>query len=569
MMRVALSLMLAAGLAGSAGVTLAGPPTFTDQTRACGIKYKNLSGAPGAGKRWALETFGAGAAWLDYDNDGNFDLYLVNGSDFERGRSKGEPNRLYRGDGKGRFTDVTDKAAVGDKGWGFGVGVGDFDNDGHSDIYVANYGGNVLYRNKGDGTFENVTAKAGVAGHPDLWSTVALFFDMDADGDLDLYVGNYMDGDPERVPGRGDEDADCYYRGMVVYCGPLGQVPLPDVLYRNNGDGTFTDVTKKAGLFLELPRYTLGAVTADFDNDGDQDLYVANDSVQNSLYRNNGDGTFEDIGVRSLAALNTDGRAQAGMGTDAGDYDEDGWIDIVVTNFANDLNTLYRNMGGKFFIDDSMRAGMTVTNMVLSWGTGFYDFDLDGDRDLFTANGHVYPQVDDIEAGTSWNQRNHLFVNQDGKFSEVSASSGPGLKVERSFRGAAFGDYDNDGDVDVVVIAIDDEALLLRNDTPSPGHYLQVQLVGRKSNRDGVGARVTLVAGGRRWIDERMGGGSYLSSNDPRLHFGLGSAAKVDRVEVAWPSGTRDVLLDVAADRVIAITEGAHPAAKPAAESAD
>ena len=564
MIRATTPLLLTLVLAGCGETTLAGSPTFSDRTADSGIRFRNLCGARGGDKRWAMETFGAGAAWLDFDGDGKLDLYLVNGSDFERGWSNGEPNQLYRGDGQGRFTDVTARAEVGDRGWGYGVTVGDFDNDGRPDLYVANYGPNVLYRNKGDGTFENVTARAGVAGGSDLWSTAAAFFDMDGDGDLDLYVGNYMDGDPARVPGRGAPGADCHYRGMVVYCGPLGQTPQPDVAYRNNGDGTFTDVTKKAGMWLETPRYTLGLVSADLDNDGDQDLYVANDSVPNSLYRNNGDGTFENIGLRTLVALNTDGLAQAGMGTDAGDYNGDGWLDLVVTNFANDLNTLYRNMTGKFFIDDSLRAGMSVTNMVLSWGTGFHDFDRDGDRDLFVANGHVYPQVDDHDVGTSFLQRNHLFVNEDGRFSEASATSGPGFAVERSFRGAAFGDYDNDGDMDVLVTALDDGVLLLRNDTPSPGHYLQLRLVGRRSNRDGLGARVTLVAGGRRQIGERKGGGSYLSAHDPRLHFGLGPAAAVERVEVVWPSGARDLLTDVPADRLITVEEGSHPANRPA-----
>jgi hypothetical protein len=406
MIRVAFSLVLAAGLTGSGGTASAGPPTFSDRTADSGIRFKNLCGAPGADKRWALETFGAGAAWLDYDGDGKLDLYLVNGSNFKRGRGKGEPNRLYRGDGKGRFTDVTAKTGVGDPGWGYGVGVGDFDNDGRPDLYVTNYGANVLYRNKGDGTFENVTARAGVAGHEDLWSTAAAFFDIEGDGDLDLYVGNYMDGDPERVPGRGDEDADCYYRGMVVYCGPLGQVPQPDVLYRNNGDGSFTDVTKKAGLFLELPRYTLGAVTADLDNDGDQDLYVANDFGENAFYRNDGE-RFSEIAAE-LGIVDPG----FGMGVSFGDYDADGDLDLHVTNMSSTAgnrilrrlypdeggereslgklaagNSLYQNQGDGTFRNVTAQSGGFAAGW--AFGGGFLDFDNDGREDLYTPNGFI------------------------------------------------------------------------------------------------------------------------------------------------------------------------------------
>ena len=344
------------------------------------------------------------------------------------------------------------------------------------------------------------------------------------------------------------------YHGIPVACGPQGLVAQQDVLYRNNGDGTFADVTRQAGLWLDTPRYALGVVTADYDNDGDQDIYVANDSVQNSLWQNQGDGRFVDVGVRTLSALNIDGRTQAGMGTDFGDYNGDGWLDLVVTNFAHDWNTLYPSKAGKFFVDDSALAGMGVTYLALSWGTGFSDFDHDGDLDLFVANGHVYPQVDDHDIGTTFRQTNHLFLNDEGRFSEVSAKSGPGMSVARSWRGAAFGDYDNDGDVDVFLTALDDRAMLLRNDTAGGGHFLQLRLVGKRSNRDAIGARVTVTADGRRQIRERKGGGSYLSASDGRLHFGLGPALRA-AVEVRWPDGRLQTLPDVAADQLLTIRE--------------
>jgi hypothetical protein len=535
----------------------AGGMTFTDATADSGIRYRNVCGDPPGKKGFLSEGMGAGAGWLDYDGDGNLDLYLANGSAYDRKPGEGESNKLYRGDGKGRFTDVTERAGVGHRGWGYGVAIGDIENDGDPDIYVTNFGPNVLYRNNGDGTFTDVTERAGVGNA--LYSSSAAFLDMDLDGDLDLYVGNYMDSDPSRVPRRGAEEARtsfCIYKGIPVFCGPLGQVPLQDALYRNDGEGRFTDVTRESGVFLEKPRYALGVVVADYDNDGKQDIYVANDSVQNTLWRNQGDGRFVDVGVGTLCALNADGRAQAGMGTAFGDYNGDGWIDLIVTNFAHDLNTLYRNVDGKFFIDDTNLAGLGVTYLQLSWGTGFYDFDHDADLDLFIANGHVYPTVDDYDLGTHFRQTNHLFRNDGGRFNQVAETSGPGLAVKRSFRGVAFGDYDDDGDVDLFVTTLDDDGVLLRNDTSSGGHSLQLRLVGSKSNRDAVGARVTVVAGGRRLHGQRTSGGSFQSSPDPRLHFGLGAATAAERIEIRWPGGATEILRDVKADRTITVREG-------------
>src|SRR5262245_45751509 len=466
----------------------AGLPRFVDATPGSGIVFRNHCGAATRQKLWLTESMGAGAAWLDYDLDGTLDLYLVNGSAYDRPPGAGEPNRLFRGDGKGHFTDVTDKAHVGDRGWGYGVAVGDIDNDGDPDIYVTNLGANVLYRNNGDGTFTDITARAGVGRSS--WSTSAAFFDMDGDGDLDLYVTSYVELDRATVPARGSKEAaeriTCNLRGIPVYCGPLGLTPAQDTLYRNNGDGTFTDVTRAAGMWLDTPYYGLGVVTLDYDNDGDQDVYVANDSCPNLLWRNRGDGTFEDAGMETLSALSSEGMAQAGMGVDAGDYDADGWLDLVMTNFSSDLNTILHNRGGRFFNDESFALGMEVTYMNLSWGTGFYDFDLDGDQDLFIANGHVYPQVDDYDIGTRYRQANDLFVNTGARFTRAPAKEG--LAPERSFRGAAFADYDSDGDVDILVTAVDDPILLLRNETPRHGHFLEIRLEG--AARPGSAARV-------------------------------------------------------------------------------
>lgn len=531
---------------------------FVDATAASGIDARTVNGAPPGEKRWLAEGMGSGAAWLDHDGDGDLDLYLVNGSSFDRPAGAGEPNRLYRNDGGGAFTDVTDAAGVGHRGWGSGVAVGDHDGDGDPDLYVTNRGPNVLYRNDGDGTFTDVTAVARVGD--ERFGTSAAFFDADGDGDLDLYVANYMEDGPGRVPPRGSAEAvtvHCMYKSIPVFCGPLGQTAQQDVFYRNDGAGRFEEATREAGLWLEKPRYGLGVVTLDYDGDGDQDVYVANDSVVNSLWRNRGDGTFEDVGLTTMSALNADGREQAGMGTAAGDYDGDGRLDLVVTNFAHDLNTLYRNVDGRFFIDESLLAGMGVTQLSLSWGTGFQDVDLDSDLDLFIANGHVYSEVDAFDLGTRYRQRNHLLVNDGrGRFSERSSRAGPGFAVERSFRGAAFADYDEDGDVDVLVTAMDDRPLLLRNDTVPRGHWLAVRLVGTKGNRDGVGARVTLTAGGRSRVRERHGGGSYLSASDPRLRFGLGAAVRAERIEVRWSSGEREVVENVAADITITLMEG-------------
>jgi hypothetical protein len=542
------------------------PPLFaaspavvlTDVTAESKIDFRSMNGAPVREKLWLTEAVGSGAAWLDFDGDGHLDLYFVNGSSHSLAPGEGEPNRLYRGNGQGVFRDVTAQGGVGDRRWGFGVAVGDIDNDGDPDLYVTNLGRNTLYRNNGNGTFSDVTSAAGVGDTSFGVSTA--FFDMDNDGDLDLYVNNYVVFDREKIPKKGVKRTTspfCIFKGVHVVCGPNGLIPAQNSLYRNNGDGTFTDVTRSAGVWLEEPRYSLGVVTADYDNDGDQDIYVANDSVRNSLWRNDGKGRFEDVGLLTLAALNLDGKPQAGMGTNFGDFDGDGWLDLIVTNFSHDLNTIYHNLEGKFFMDESMVIGMGATTLALSWGPGFYDFDHDADVDLFIANGHFYAEVDDTDSGTTYFQTNDLFINEGGRFKK--GGTGSGLSVKRSFRGAAFADHDEDGDVDILLTAMDDRALLLRNDTKQEGHHLQLRLVGTVSNRDAVGARATVTAAGRKQIGEITGGGSFASASSSVLHFGLGPATRVDRVHVRWPSGKVDVLRDVKADQVLTIEEGSSP----------
>lgn len=553
-MRQLTILLLALGL-GFVHPTAAAELRFTDVTRAAGVAVKNLCGESVADKRWLVEAMGAGAAWLDYDGDGNLDLYVVNGSTFSRPALGGEPNRLFRGDGKGNFTDVTDASGVGHRGWGFGATAGDVNGDGHVDLFVTNLGANVLFLNNGDGTFKDATSSSGIKGS--AWSTSSALFDMDLDGDLDLYVANYMATDRKSVPARGSKAAErCQYKGIAVACGPRGEQPLADQLYRNDGAGIFTDVTQSAGVALKTARYALGVVTFDYDNDGDQDIYVANDSVSNSLWRNNGDGTFTDQGLRSMTALNADGRSQAGMGVDAADFNGDGWMDIVVTNFAHDFNTLYGNRAGKFFVDDSQLAGLGSTFLALSWGVGFRDFDRDGDLDLFIANGHVYPEVDGYSVGTRFRQRNHLFLQTDGRLKEFRPQANDGLALERSFRGAAFADYDNDGDVDIFLTALDEPSVLLRNDLQDGGRWFGVRLVGKTSNRTAVGARVLLKNGEREWLHERVGGGSYLSSSDPRVLIGLGNTTGPVQAVIVWPGGRRETVKEAPLGRWLTWREG-------------
>jgi hypothetical protein len=536
------------------------PVIFVDVTHASGIdKFHHRSGTPE--KRTILETPGSGVALLDYDNDGWLDIYLLNGSTFPALKGKEAPPRamLLHNNHDGTFTDVTEKAGVANERWGFGVAVGDYDNDGWPDIYVSNFGKNRLYHNNHDGTFTDVAEKAGVTLGG--WSTGGTWGDYDHDGFLDLFVPGYAKFDPDHPPvsGKGGlPPGFCNFRGIEVMCGPRGLPGEGDHLFRNNGDGTFTDVSVKAGVSDPKGYYGFASVFVDVDDDGWLDLAVANDSVPKYLYRNKHDGTFEDISYISGFALNDDGREQASMGIAVGDYNRDGKVDFYITNFSDDYNTLYRNDGDGNFSDVTARAGIaTVTLPFLGWGTGFLDYDNDGLLDIFVANGHVYPGVDKQDWGTTWAQRPLLFRNLDGtKFQEVPPATSTGLSVVITARGAAFGDLFNDGHIDVVINNIDSTPTFLRNVVKNSNHWVTLRLVGgRKSPRDAIGAKAFVTAGGVRQRGDVFSGGSYASSSDQRLHFGLGSATKVDKVEIHWPSGAKEQIRLPAVDRIYTVVE--------------
>ncbi len=528
---------------------------FTDVTAAARIEFKHRSG--GSDKKFIHETISGGLVFLDYDNDGRLDLYLVNGSTLEAvaGQEPAPRNALFRNRGDGSFEDVTEKAGVGGSGaWGMGACAADYDNDGDTDLYVTNYfGPNILYRNNGNGSFSQATAGARLAGGK--WSTGCAFADYDRDGYLDLFVAGYVEVDPKRLPQPG-ENKYCQYRGVPVMCGPRGLKGAPDFLFRNNGDGTFSDVSRQAGVADEKGYYGLGVVWGDYNNDGWPDLYVANDSTPNYLYKNKGDGSFEEMGLMSGTALSGDGREQAGMGVDFGDYDGDGRLDIYVTNFSDDSNTLYRNEGEDNFADVTYQAGHgESTWSYLGWGTGMVDLDNDGDLEIFVANGHVYPQVDEHSLNTSYRQRRLVFENLGGKFKEIGGELGGVFAEKHPSRGAAFGDYDNDGDLDIALSNMDEGPTLLRNDSGHGNNWLSIKLIGTRSNRDAVGARVRVKFGDRGSIAEVKAGSSYLSQNDLRLHFGLGKSAVVELVEVLWPSGARQTLEQVKANQLLTIVE--------------
>ena len=542
---------------------------YVDVTRAAGLAgFRHVSGS--AAKDYILEATGSGVAFFDFDNDGWLDAYLVNGSTFAalRGQEEAPSAALFRNNRDGTFTDVTAAAGVANRRWGQGVCVGDFDNDGWPDLYVTNFGRNRLYRNTGQGTFTDVAETAGVAVGG--WSTGCAFGDYDGDGRLDLFVAGYIALDLDHLPPspagaasrrEGDKPAAsgeaargnlgaayragaayCEYRGQPVMCGPRGLKGAPDHLFHNNGDGTFTDVSVKAGVADPSGFYGFGVAFLDFDDDGRLDLFVANDSNPNYLYRNRGDGTFQDVSYASGAALNELGLDQAHMGVAVGDYDHDGRDDIHVTNFADDSNLLFHNDGGGLLTDVSYPAGVGHPSVpFLGWGTHFLDYDNDGWLDLFVANGHVYPIVDAFDWNTSYRQRALLFRNVKGKFVEVGGAGGEGLATPRCARGSAAGDFDNDGDVDLLVSTIDDAPALLRNEGGNrAGHWLTVRLVGdpaRRCPRDAIGSVVFCTANGFRQRGEVASGRSQMSQSDLRVHFGLGPATRVDRLEVRWANG--------------------------------
>jgi hypothetical protein len=525
--------------------------SFRDVTPSSGIHFRHTTGA--SGRLYAVETVGSGGAFFDYDGDGDLDLYLVDSGALP-GYTGPPPlgNRLYRNmmveSGKPTFTDVTPQAGVGESGYGMGCAVGDYDNDGDLDLYVTGYCPNTLYRNDGDGSFTDVTAQAGVDDR--RWSTSAAFLDHDGDGDLDLYVVNYLEY-------QLDNDRPCYDNGYRVYCGPASYNGSPNTLYRNNGDGTFTDATLVAGV-ADSAGKGLGVVCGDLDGDGDQDIYIANDETKNTLFQNDGSGVFTDIALTSGTAFNEDGETQAGMGVDAGDYDNDGDLDLFVTNYSFETNTLYQNHHPGLFIDVSFPSGLGEPSLLdLGFGTGFFDDDNDGDLDLFVANGHVLHNITRVNPVLKYAQRNRLYDNRgDGTFTDVSSQLGPSFTVENVGRGTIFGDYDNDGDVDLLVTVNGGAPRLLRNESEHRGHWLAIRTVGTKSNSDGIGALVRVVAKGKAQIREVRSAYSYLSANDLRVHFGLKDHPKADLVEIRWPSGVVQTFHDVPADRFITVTEG-------------
>ena len=535
--------------------------SFLNVARESGLNAKTIFGGEHKNK-YLLETTGCGVAFYDYDNDGWLDIFLVNGSRLEGFPAGAEPtSHLFRNNRDGTFTDVTAKAGVTHSGWGQGVCIGDYDNDGWEDLFVTYYGNNVLYHNNGDGTFTDVSQKAGVAGKGTRWNTGCAFVDYDRDGHLDLFVANYIDMDLATAPVP--ESGPCLYKGVLVACGPPGLQGGKNILYHNNRDGTFADVSEVAGIFRANGTYGLGVLTADFDNDGWPDIYVANDSTASALYQNKKNGKFEDVAIEAGCALSPDGKPQAGMGIAAADYDLDGNLDIVKTNFAGDTPSLYHNLGSGNFEDATFTAGLGAHTQFLGWGCGFFDFDNDGWPDILICNGHVYPEVEQLKTEAGYAQRKLLYRNlRNGHFADISLQVGPGISDPAACRGCAFGDFDNDGDIDVVVNTVNDYPQLLRCDSKLANNWLKIRTIGTKSNRSGIGARIACVtrvpseSKPHRQIDEVRSGGSYISQNDLRVHFGLGKAEQVDLLEIRWPSGQVDTIRDVKANQQIFVKEG-------------
>lgn len=526
---------------------------FVDATAGSGLEsVRNRSG--GAQKDYVAESFGAGVALFDYDGDGNLDLYLVGGGAFDLGAQETPPrDRLLAGDGKGHFEDVTVAAGIGACGWSYGVRAEDLDGDGWCDLYVTANGPNTYWRNRGDGTFENATEHAGIAGG--VWSTGAVAIDYDRDGDLDLWVVNHIDFDRAAIDAEHKRNT---YLDQTVYFGPGGLTPLADTLYRNRGDGTFEDVSEAAGI-LDPPLFGFQAVVLDADLDGWLDVYVANDSQPNQLWRNRGDGTFEDVALRAGAALSMEGGPQAGMGVAVGDADGDGIVDLFVTNFSEDYFTFYRGDGKGRFKDLTRRARlMQATLESLGWGTAFHDFDQDGDLDLFTANGHVFPQMDTVPAGPGYKQLDLIFENQgQGRFQLPRGAGGPGLALREASRGVACGDLDGDGDVDLVVTHLDGTPSLLLNQGTGLGGVLQVSLEGSAGNRRAIGARLVAHVGEgtvARFAGSQQG---FLSSDAHLLHFGLGAHQLVTRLDIHWPDGSLESVEQLNAGERVRIKQGA------------
>jgi hypothetical protein len=530
-----------------------GGPVFEDVAKRSGLTVPHISSPD---KRYVIESMSGGVGLFDCDNDGKLDIVTINGSTVDRYRDGGDPMiTLYHQEPDGTFKDITKAAGLTRRGWGMGVAVADFDNDGWLDIYVTGYGGNVLYRNLGNCKFEDVTEKAGVRGGG--FSTGAAWADYDRDGHVDLFVSRYVHVDINNLPEFG-RDKFCRFKGVLVQCGPWGLQGESDLLYHNRGDGTFEEVSVRAGVHDSEGRFGLGVVWGDYDNDGWPDLLVANDAGANYLYHNNHNGTFSDVALLAGVALSGAGLEQGNMGVDFGDYDHDGWLDIVDTTFADQPKTLYRNLGREGFEDVSQTAQISQASLpYVAWGTGFVDFDNDGWPDILIANGHVYPQVDTIKGGARYRQPLFLHLNKhDGTFEDASAAAGLADLPLASRRGVAFGDIWNDGAIDALILNVGEPPTLLRNHLANGNHWVEFKLEGTKSNGAAIGARLTIRSGKLVQFNEVRGGASYLSQNDLRLHFGLGTNAKIDSIEISWPSGLQEHLNNLGVDQIYTIEEG-------------
>jgi hypothetical protein len=527
---------------------------FADVAQAAGLHTPVIYGGVER-KNYIIETMGCGCAFLDYDNDGWLDIFVLSATRFDSAPS-GATNRLYKNNRDGTFSDVTAKAGLLRTGWPCGVCAGDYDNDGFDDLFITYWGENVLYHNNGDGTFTDVTGNAGVGANRTRWGAGCTWIDYDRDGKLDLFVSNYLDFDIRRAQKPG-ENENCKFKNIAVNCGPRGLPPGLHSLFHNNGDGTFSDVTKAAGIADIKGHYGLTAVAADFDEDGWPDIFVACDSTASLLLMNNRDGTFREEGLERGAALSDDGIEQAGMGVGVGDYNLDGHIDLFKGHFTDDTNALYRNDGKGNFSDLTLGSGLGVETRFTGWGAGIVDLDNDGHPDLFLVTGNVYPEIEAKVPGYPYKTPRVVFRNLgNGKFEELIAAAGPGVETPHASRGCAFGDFDNDGDIDILIVNMNEPPSLLRNDVSGENHWLKVLLVGSASNRSAIGASVIASYGGRKQAQAVLAQSSYVSVNDRRLHFGLGKAASAG-LEIRWPNGRQENIASVAADQLVVVREGA------------